>query len=524
MIAQKISYKYSLIFICLIVALFVFLFSGYSFYTADEYMNQLPGILHLFDGELFNKDYEMQIIYPLAFKNLPHLTAFLFSKITRMPLDLTYFVFYVLIVCGYFFVICMLSWQLGRQFYAGLAACLLIILFSQNKVLQSSGFSLVDAGLTSRFIGTLLHLSCCYLMLLNRTKLAVIISALTFYVHGHSSLWTILPILVVSGCAQGKRRDLPKHIILFLAIILLPLIQLLITFKPFNNYPSHYSLKEFILFRIPHHIFPANGLLNTMIFLIISIVLFFCLRPRIFQVEISYWILTLTGIYFCGIIFTRFLPMDFVMAMYAFRVDVYLRIFYFVLLSVRIFDMFSWALKRKLLRTYRWPWLFFITIQMLFLIRVYILSPARISFPCIHPPQNEFTDVANYVKLHIPKRSLLITPPNIEGFRLYSERSIVVDFKTFVLGWGTEIQDEWMRRIFEVCNVKQFKNRGWEIRTECEEGFRKLNYDQMEYLCHEYDADYFVTYADVPIMSDGRFQLLYKNSKFGLMRCPRSAF
>lgn len=514
--------KYHSVIIYFIATIYICLFSGYNFYGQDEHINHIPGVLQFFDGKIYTKDFRMQMITtPILTKNLVHLMLFISSKLSLIPIHFVYFSAYIFIICLVFTLVHKISLELGGEWPASLFSCILLILFSDNRYFRSSAFWIINGAVTARLVSVALHLMCFYLILKRRYIFSLIIACSIFYFHIHNSVYTVLPILATIFFLKKGLKYLIKYLAICFLIMSPPLIYLRAEFNPFTQPSAHYSLKEMALFREPHHIFPRIELIIIILFLISSLVIMCYMKPKgkAIRKEVLYWISPLIAIYFAGIVFTRYLSVELVILMVCFRVDVFLRIFYFILFSIRFTDLLRQSFNKNLLSEYRWTRLAFMAFQGLFLTTIFIADPLKISIPQIGSPQNAFTDIADYARTHTPKDTLFIIPPHIPGFRLYAQRSIVADFKTFPIYRGSKIQDEWMQRMQDVCNVSTFKNTGFDVNSECEVGFRSLTPRQMQSLCKKYDADYFVAYSGAysPAWDD---LVIYKNAQFVLMRCP----
>jgi hypothetical protein len=506
--------------LCLLTVSYVLFLSQYEFYGGDEHANQLTGILHYFDKTLYGRDFTMQAISPLVLKNLPHLALFVIARFIHVSVAQVYFCFYLFLVFSFLLILYQTTFNIVQRSCDGVLACVLVIVFASNNYLSSSAYPLINNVVASRFIGTVLHLLSLYLVLQRKMFMSVLVATLLFYIHGHSSLWTMLSVLFV---AAGKKEGLAKMLKYFSTYLLaaLPVIlHLLITFKPFANNSTLFTLKDYAVFRFPHHIYPEAKLVLIMTFVICSSIICARLKPQIIPREVIFWITPLIIVYLIGIIFTRYFSSDVVILLICLRVDVYLRIIYLILVAIRLSDVIRCSFNKCLTKTYDTWGIAFIALQILFLVKIFTWSPAKIILPRINPPQNEFTDIAYYVKTHVPKDALLITPPFLEGFRLYSERSIVVDFKTMVLGRGHWERTEWMSRLQDICNVKKFQNQGFPALRECEEGFKRMDCGRRQSLCQKYKADYFLTYSN-NLRVCGEEALIYENSKFSLLICSR---
>jgi len=507
--------KYYYILLIILTAIFVLFLSNYRFYSSDQ-TTQIPSVFHFFDNELYEKDFTMQIINPLGVKTILHLILFSISMITFIPIHWIYFAAYIMIIYSIFYLTYKISNELYKSFFAGIFACFLLFLFAKGSILQSSGFEILSRSIVPYFAAVPLHLLCLYLVLKKKYLYSVLMSGFLFYIHGQISIFTLIPILISVGFCLKKPVCLIKYLLVYLLVISPIIISLLLKFNPLSQTSAKYSIKELSMLRVPFHIFPNR---NSLI-IFFGFILFFLLMMHINKVKIKkefiYWNYALIAIYFSGIIFTRFIPLDLIMLMYLLRVDVFIRIFFLILASITFISFLLSKINKKKLQEKYLVYLLFA----FFLIILLILSAIKSPQLEIHHPHHSYEDIADYAKNNTPKYSLFITPPSLEGFRLYSQRSIVVDFKTNPIGRGSEIQDEWMQRLLDLCNVEEFNNDGFEILPECEEGYKSLTMEDFSSLCKKYNADYFVAYYNKSI-SLREDILIYGNSGFLLLSCPK---
>jgi hypothetical protein len=503
--SRFITKRYFLV-IAAFAAFYVFFLSGYLFYCEDQ-VSQIPTILRFFDKQLYQKDYAMQFINPFAVKMIPHLLLFLASKITMIPVHLIYFTAYCAIVYATLYLTFKISYILSASYHTSLLACLLVMFYSNSYLLISSIFKTLPSLVVPYFIAVPAHLVCFYLVLRGRYLISVFLCGLLFYIHGQISLFTILPILIVNTFFKRRPALSLKYAFFYIALIS-PALLGLSKFISGNKIPGKYSISELIAFRMPY-LFPDGRKLMIFIGVILCIVLMqlFYRGKKEIKGELRYWNYSLIFVYLAGALFACYIPVNFIMLLYCPRVDVFLRIFFFILASMAIRDILGKPL--NFLR-------FSVVFLAAFLGILFFLTTYRFSFPKITMPGNEFVDISRYVKSHTPKQSLFITPPFIEGFRLYSERSAVVDFKTHPIGRGAGLQDEWMDRLLNVCNVKMFRPpRGWAEILKCKRGYDSLTREDFLYLCDKYKADYFIAYSNA-INARWHDILVYKNSKFAL--------
>jgi glycerophosphoryl diester phosphodiesterase len=509
--------RYHKIILLILTIAFACLFQGYRFYTGDH-TSQLPTVLHFYDNELYSKDYQMQLLNPWPVKVLPYLLVFVISKILYVPLPIVYFVSYLGLVYCFLLIVYKIAIELSPQPISGFMACSLILVFSQNSIMRSSSFNLIDPLVTARLVSTVLHVLCLFLVLRQKYYKSVIVAGFMYYFHGQNSIYSILPIISLAVLMNNRRKDFFKYLSLYLLVICLPLASLIIYFDGGSHSIKKYSLQEVTLMRAPHHIFPDTQLLLTMLFIIISLTLIFIIRQDKQWRIVSFWVFPLVCLYFLGVMNARIFYSDILTRMFCLRVDVFIRIIYFVLIAI-IIDKTSRELFRKEFSTKILLNCLLLIAQIIFLTKIYLVSPLMLTLLKIAPPSNAFIEVADFVRRNTPKDTLVIAPPHLSGFRLYSQRSVVFDYKTNALGRGSKLQDEWMQRLLDICNVGKIEKFGWDFTKECEDGFRNLSPANVIALCRKYGADYFVTYSN-PQMSAYESLVIYKNSQFILLKCP----
>jgi len=511
--------KRALVFLFLFAALYVLLFCRYSFPSTDH-STQLTAVYHFFDNQLYQKDFSMQLINPVSVKTLPHLVLFLISRASFLPVSLVYFSAFVVVTYLVFLLCYLVAFKLSGDEVTSSLACLLLAVFARNYTLASSGFIIVASALVPYYIALPIHFLCFYLFLRKRYLLAVVASGACFYIHLQISIFTLISVLACVAFIEKNIRQVLRYFILFLVLISPNLVALASKFGVSAPVGPEYSIYELSKLRVFHHIFSNYVRLSLFAWIIASTAIMLHSAKFRFKKETGFWIGSLMAIYIAGIVFVRLLPVDFVMLMYCLRVDVFLRIFFFVLLSIVCCDFARLALKRRSFRVLGWPWSVFLAAQLVFLTVAYVRDPLDLkvldSIDNSRSPQAAFYD---YVKENTPKSTLFIISPYTIGFRLYSQRSVVVDHKTNPIGWGGLLQDEWVERMLDVCNVKKSRHAGFGGMSRCGKGFASLTRRDFSRLCGKYEADYIVS-ASHDARSLGEDIFVCKKSGLSLFRCP----
>ncbi len=517
MFGLKSIYKNYLVFLAALTAIYVFFLSGYSFYVSDH-TTQIPTVLHFLDNQLYQKDYEAQILNPFIVKFLPHFILFIISRITHIPTSIVYFISYFAITYAILFFTYKITYKLSQNHYPSLLACLMLVLFSNQPLFMSSTFKTLNDLLVPYYIAVPLHLLCLYVVLKNRFLLSVFICGALFYIHGQIGIFTILAILVTHGFIHKKPLAILKYLALYVLIIL-PALPTLFHLNHPGQPLGKYTVNELCTLRSKFDTFSDPG--HLLIFGIIIVLIVLALKLDKHKNDLKntflYWNYSLIIIYLAGILFSRFIPLDAMLLMKCLRVDALLRISFLVLIAIKIFDT-----SRLINSTSKGARKAYLLAVPFFLVFIFLLFPHKFTLPRITISKNNFVSMSLYIKLNTPKNSLFITPPNIEGFRLYAERSNVIDFKTHPIGRGVKLQDEWMDRLLNVCNIKEFESTGFDTYKQCGRGFQSLARNDFLFLCNKYKADYFVSYYNPRKPDTYQDILIYKNSNFILCPCPKN--
>jgi hypothetical protein len=124
-----------------------------------------------------------------------------------------------------------------------------------------------------------------------------------------------------------------------------------------------------------------------------------------------------------------------------------------------------------------------------------------------HVRGEPWSDVQLWVKANTPRDAIILTPPHREGFRVFSERAIVGEWKDGTqqfFSWA--FAREWDRRMGDLGGGE----------TPVYDGFGA---ERVAMLARRYWADY----AVAPAASALGFDRLYENAEFCVYRIPRAA-
>ena len=135
----------------------------------------------------------------------------------------------------------------------------------------------------------------------------------------------------------------------------------------------------------------------------------------------------------------------------------------------------------------------------------------NIHFPEV--PKDERHDIQIWTKNNIPKDAIILAPPYLSDFRLFSERAIVGQFfdgtfLNFDQRWGYV----WYGRIKDLCNG--FECNSWGCLDYCKDGYNSLSERELKEIAGKYNAQYIV--VEKPKSLD--LILLYENDKFDIYK------
>ncbi len=119
-------------------------------------------------------------------------------------------------------------------------------------------------------------------------------------------------------------------------------------------------------------------------------------------------------------------------------------------------------------------------------------------------------DVQVWCREHTPRDAVLLTPPSLQGFRCFSERAIVGDYKDGAPHmYNPPSFLEWWRRMEEM----EVEPHGWSC---SDSAFQQFSEEKMAWLCREYGA----TYAVVRSEHSLSWRRLYDNGTYAVYEPP----
>ena len=120
-------------------------------------------------------------------------------------------------------------------------------------------------------------------------------------------------------------------------------------------------------------------------------------------------------------------------------------------------------------------------------------------------------EMARWVRGNTPQHAVFLTPPHYPGFRLLSERAIVVDFHAFV--FEDQAMLLWWNRITAVAGQSELEL-GYGYRSELEAAYAARSYTALASTAERFDADYLV--AQLETTSDAPGSPIHIAGQYGL--------
>ena len=105
-------------------------------------------------------------------------------------------------------------------------------------------------------------------------------------------------------------------------------------------------------------------------------------------------------------------------------------------------------------------------------------------------PMNGLIEVARFAKDELPGDAIFLTPPDFAAFRVFAERAIIVDVKS----WPSHSPGIWFRRLEDVYGPLN-RTAGLLSRTELKTAFKAIDDLRIREIALEYDASYAVLFG-----------------------------
>lgn len=528
--------------------------NGYYFIEAPPLIFTLAKIYG--DSSLYQND----IITTHSFKSflIP-----LFSLLDKLNiLEPSVFILYSLSIFAVFATV----FKLAKLVCIQRLSPYLVILFLLIDKPVLGGINTLEPFFTYRIAATPLMLISLYFILQKRYLLPIILLGFSAYMHILSIIpaFIFLSFMIILECKLNRRNII---YLLILSLVFTPVIIWILTYMVNHPKPAFitnnwlYAIK----IRSAHHFFPITNKagFNSIIIFISAVLVFFNFYINNNEFKKKIYFLSILMILLCVL---NFLVINFIPLTLLMQLQLYRSAFYFILFSmffladylVEINKSNNWPRRiiaigiivsisgnflhlflvfflialaqhifnKKPLPIVRSVMNILVLAILIFFLQNNIASTEtqqygrRQLFGKIDLPENK--NYSRWVKLQLWckyntfKEELFIIPPHREGFRFYSERGIVGNWKDGTLAIADPIfEKDWLGRMRDLRCLDSSREFGTaEPPIRCKEGFNSLTENDILRLAEKYDAKYIVI-DDTKELS---FKKLYSDGEFKIYR------
>ncbi len=572
----------------IILALASVLFQGHQFGTGNtiEYLSWIWW--YNSSGEFLSHDFYLStsmlhanIVVPLSYisRFIPVDVAFLLSHIVTR----------ILLCAGVF----MMAYAMFGRAVIGYLALIAVVLFPRISL---GGHYAHAAHFEANFLGfSLAVLMLAFLIMSEKNKTyflyAGIALGILFNAHLFIGLHMFAVLVLLIPFMSHHKRAILTAVVISLLVGAPTLLSTAVQYMTQERIISGSAVAEILAFRHPHHHSPftwhplmtAEFACYTLFWLVLSVL--YPSQGKIVERIIFAYITIMCLIH---VIFVEIFPVGFIAYLQSFRQTVLFTIFISIYLGRFAVDFIDRSGYRGaipgilLIAMYRIPRIFIplavlsLVFYLLFVRKipsksvslptvpasfqksmVYISLAAMLLLVCagrgvlnppiaaltgrdehfrrsIAPDESAYQDICTWIEENTSATTIFIIPPNMEGFRVYAERSCVVDFKA--VPFTNAALARWFDRISRVGNVLQaadfhISEPGDEanghhylellhkirfaapVKVLLDRGYRMLSEGDVVSLSHRFGAHYFLTFSDLRPYD---FSKLYENDRYVL--------
>jgi hypothetical protein len=128
--------------------------------------------------------------------------------------------------------------------------------------------------------------------------------------------------------------------------------------------------------------------------------------------------------------------------------------------------------------------------------------------------QTTWVEVCRWINAHAPRNAVYLTPPGREGFTYLAHRSTVAEFK--LNPDGAQYLEQWYERLRDLSGGTLPQARGFANNALLNQAYASLRPEQLTAIGERYRA----RYAVLPQSSPARFEVLYENQDYRLVKLP----
>lgn len=544
--------------------LYFVLFHAYQ-YAHWEQTFYIPMIKHLINPTYLFNDWFVNLT-PYH-TNVLNLTAFL-SKVSSLPLATL--ILYVFSIFTYLVSSYLISFELFSNRKTALLSTFLLAIIVPHGL---GGSRMLQASFSPRLLGISFLLLSLLFLLQKKYVFSFILAFICSQIHLLIGLnWLfILSFYYLFISFKAKKFNTKEIFLIILGFIFFLLPNILTQIKILQAQPFLPYFKDIFIninaqLRFPHHyLLLHTGPLGILYFFLIAILLLKGLQlitDPDKKLLLKFILLSLVSFLVINILFVDLFPSSFIAKFQPLRLsyllqyffilffahfliktnDYYSRTFpvflYLFILSIPI-SVITFPENYKIL-TIIFIFLLFIAflkylpklrinnlfadnnkllifILLSFVLGLFLNFSLTTKKPQFFLPKKDFSawvDIAYWAKEHTYKNAVFIAPPHLEGFRIYSDRAIVANFKA--CPYLEKDAEEWKKRLDDLTNsdISKFKEKGWNLLPIIENKYNNLSINNIFKISRKYQARYIIMTNKRPL----NFQQLYKNQEFSLYR------
>lgn len=461
----------SLHFLLLVISAMAILIHGYSFSGGDQTI-YVPAVLQKINPKLYQHD----SITKAPEKDLSVFFTIMASivRTTSTDIEWVYILLYFVVHYWFIFSAYSLTYTITRNHQTALIATSIIAL---PKYVGGTTITTVDFSWIPRFLALPFSLNSINASLQTRPSVAVLLLSIAFVIHPFTGISTGLFLVGIFVLIK-----IPVRQAISASLFSLPLLAWIITIH--TQLPAYHnpllidsSWWQILLSRIPYNFLQTWKLSGWGSIGITLVLLLLNLRTKPSS-ELNKKIIH-SGI------------------------GIALMVTIVHLLTVEILKL-SVFTQLQLLRIWLWPTILSLIVTSDLIVKLlrkkspintavavvllaslytnfgHVRTTAAIEWP--HSNKNDWIAVQEWIKKNTPTDAIILTPPHRNGFRIYSQRSIVGEIKdgsSSLYSW--ELASLWQQRLSDVHPLGN--------KTTIE----------IKKLAQKYHADYFVAFTDDPI-------------------------
>ncbi len=493
---------------------------GYRFGTGDH-VSQLPSALHFLDPELYQTDFPNQLIFPPYLKVGIHVVLFSLAYKIGMPVEYLYLACFFVVA----YMLLLACWRilmlLGvRQGSAELAMAL-FVLFSLLYP-SVSHFQIVVKRLVPYFFVLPLCLYSIWFFLQGRYLAASLLASCSFIAHQQLGLilfagmsFSLLYSMFIpvnprhedglSMChVSGRLLERAGRLYLQAGS---PSVRLISWFMPFastflayfvinllmgshRGYPWFdpawgRELLAMVKFRVPHHLLISYAKIKHVAGFLVSIgltcyIAFFQMRDSRPVQMLAFMAIGLSLLVPVGILFTSYYPLPVALSLYLFRGDIFIRIIFFCVLVAFLDRKLHFNISSRQRN------ILYGAAAVVSMVLVFIIGRIQ-----VHIPGTEVPMLCQCIQEKTGEDAFILAPPDIQGIRLYSRRSVFASWKSHGLFFMPGIAREWFHRMKLLCGGDDvYSCMGKGCRKMCGKNYDHLSVNDLLDIARSYNVDY----------------------------------